>query len=104
MKGQGQGGSLRVKQVRSGIGFDKTQKGTLKALGLGRSWLPKGQRREDRGIDYFRAHAGTASHSAIPCSRHLQTVRRSRNPQRSSGYASGFAPSGRPDLAQTWAP
>ena len=27
---------LRVKQVRSGIGFDKTQKGTLKALGLGR--------------------------------------------------------------------
>ena len=36
MKGQGQGGSLRVKQVRSGIGFDKTQKGTLKALGLGR--------------------------------------------------------------------
>ena len=36
MKGQDQGGSLRVKQVRSGIGFDKTQKGTLKALGLGR--------------------------------------------------------------------
>ena len=30
------GGPLRVRQVRSGIGFDKTQKGTLRALGLGR--------------------------------------------------------------------
>ena len=28
--------SLRVRQVRSGIGFDKTQKATLKALGLGK--------------------------------------------------------------------
>jgi large subunit ribosomal protein L30 len=27
---------LRVRQVRSGIGFDKTQKATLRALGLGR--------------------------------------------------------------------
>jgi large subunit ribosomal protein L30 len=27
---------LRVRQVRSGIGFDKRQKATLKALGLGR--------------------------------------------------------------------
>ena len=36
MKRQSAGGALRVKQVRSGIGFDKTQKGTLKALGLGR--------------------------------------------------------------------
>jgi large subunit ribosomal protein L30 len=27
---------LRIRQVRSGIGFDKTQKATLKALGLGR--------------------------------------------------------------------
>jgi len=36
MKRQGKKGPLRVKQVRSGIGFDKTQKGTLKALGLGR--------------------------------------------------------------------
>ena len=29
-------GTLRVRQVRSGIGFDKTQKATLRALGLGR--------------------------------------------------------------------
>ena len=27
---------LRVRQVRSGIGFDKSQKATLKALGLGK--------------------------------------------------------------------
>ncbi len=30
------GASLHVRQVRSGIGFDRTQKGTLKALGLGK--------------------------------------------------------------------
>jgi large subunit ribosomal protein L30 len=30
------GATLRVRQVRSGIGFDKTQKATLRALGLGR--------------------------------------------------------------------
>jgi large subunit ribosomal protein L30 len=29
-------GKLNVRQVKSGIGFDKTQKATLKALGLGR--------------------------------------------------------------------
>jgi large subunit ribosomal protein L30 len=29
-------GGLRIKQVRSGIGYDVTQKATLKALGLGR--------------------------------------------------------------------
>ena len=29
-------GSVRIRQVRSGIGYDKTQKATLKALGLGR--------------------------------------------------------------------
>ncbi len=29
-----EGGTLRVKQIRSGIGFDKTQKATLRALGL----------------------------------------------------------------------
>ena len=28
------GGTLRVRQVRSGIGFDKSQKATLRALGL----------------------------------------------------------------------
>ena len=28
--------SVRVRQVRSGIGFDRSQKATLKALGLGR--------------------------------------------------------------------
>ncbi len=30
------GGSLYVQQVRSGIGFNKTQNATLKALGLGK--------------------------------------------------------------------
>ena len=29
-------GGLRVRQVRSGIGYDVTQKATLKALGLGK--------------------------------------------------------------------
>jgi large subunit ribosomal protein L30 len=29
-------GTLRIRQVRSGIGFDRSQKATLKALGLGR--------------------------------------------------------------------
>jgi large subunit ribosomal protein L30 len=28
------GGTLKVRQVKSGIGFNKTQKATLKALGL----------------------------------------------------------------------
>ena len=36
MKQQAAAGPLRVKQVRSGIGFDRRQKATLKALGLGR--------------------------------------------------------------------
>jgi large subunit ribosomal protein L30 len=27
---------LRIRQVRSGIGYDRTQKATLRALGLGR--------------------------------------------------------------------
>lgn len=30
------GAELKVRQYRSGIGFDKRQKATLKALGLGR--------------------------------------------------------------------
>lgn len=30
------GATLRVRQIRSGIGFDKTQKATLRALGLER--------------------------------------------------------------------
>ncbi len=30
------GASLYVQQVRSGIGFDRTQKATLRALGLGK--------------------------------------------------------------------
>jgi large subunit ribosomal protein L30 len=36
MSQQGPAGTLRVRQVRSGIGFDETQKATLRALGLGR--------------------------------------------------------------------
>jgi len=31
---KGSGGTLRVRQVKSGIGFDRTQKATLRALGL----------------------------------------------------------------------
>ena len=30
------GSTVRVRQIRSGTGFDKTQKATLKALGLGK--------------------------------------------------------------------
>ncbi len=30
------GGTLYVRQVRSGIGFEKSQRATLKALGLGK--------------------------------------------------------------------
>ena len=30
------GAVLRVRQIRSGIGFEKSQKATLKALGLGK--------------------------------------------------------------------
>jgi len=36
------GATLTVRQVRSGIGYEKSQKATLKALGLGRI----GRRRE----------------------------------------------------------
>jgi len=36
MSQQGPAGRLRVRQVRSGVGFDRTQKATLRALGLGR--------------------------------------------------------------------
>ena len=32
----GAGGKLRVRQVRSGIGFNRLQKATLRALGLGK--------------------------------------------------------------------
>jgi large subunit ribosomal protein L30 len=34
--GPSESGTLTVRQVRSGIGYDKKQKATLKALGLGR--------------------------------------------------------------------
>ena len=30
------GEGIRIRQVRSGIGYDRTQKATLRALGLGR--------------------------------------------------------------------
>ena len=30
------GGTVRIRQVKSGIGFNETQKATLKALGLGK--------------------------------------------------------------------
>ena len=31
-----EGKMLRVRQIKSGIGYDRTQKATLRALGLGR--------------------------------------------------------------------
>lgn len=36
MKQKVQGASIRIRQIRSGIGFDETQKATLRALGLER--------------------------------------------------------------------
>jgi large subunit ribosomal protein L30 len=33
-KAAGKGKTIKIRQVRSGIGFDKTQKATLRALGL----------------------------------------------------------------------
>ena len=35
-KSTGSASKIRVRQVRSGIGFDRTQKATLRALGLGK--------------------------------------------------------------------
>lgn len=34
MSAEGAGKTLRIRQVRSGTGFDETQKATLRALGL----------------------------------------------------------------------
>lgn len=34
----GKAARIRVRQIRSGIGFDRRQKETLRALGLGRRW------------------------------------------------------------------
>lgn len=34
MSAKTKGGTIRIRQIRSGIGFDKTQKATLRALGL----------------------------------------------------------------------
>jgi len=36
MMASSSGGTLRVRQVKSGIGYRKSQKATLKALGLGK--------------------------------------------------------------------
>jgi len=35
-KSQAAGERMRVRQVKSGIGFDRSQKATLRALGLGK--------------------------------------------------------------------
>ena len=35
-KTEKKGGTIRIRQIRSGIGFDRTQKATLRALGLGK--------------------------------------------------------------------
>ena len=36
MTAKKKGGALRVRQIKSGIGYDNSQKATLKALGLGK--------------------------------------------------------------------
>lgn len=36
MAAAAKGSTIRVRQTRSGLGYDKTQKATLKALGLGK--------------------------------------------------------------------
>jgi large subunit ribosomal protein L30 len=36
MSAKAKGGTLRVRQIKSGIGYEESQKATLKALGLGK--------------------------------------------------------------------
>lgn len=52
------GATLVVRQVRSGIGFDKSQKATLRALGLGRI----GRQRELPDNAQTRGMIGKISH------------------------------------------
>lgn len=62
MKGGSRGGpTLLVRQVRSGIGFDRTQKATLKALGLGK--LRRSRRLPDNA--QIRGMIGKVGHLVV---------------------------------------
>ena len=53
--------TLRIRQVRSGIGFDKTQKATLRALGL----VKIGRVREFPDNPAIRGMAAAISHLVV---------------------------------------
>jgi len=57
----GSGKTIRIRQVRSGIGFDKTQKATLRALGLVRI----GRVREFPDNPAIRGMAAKISHLVV---------------------------------------
>ena len=53
--------TLKIRQIRSGIGFDKTQKATLKALGL----VKIGRVREFPDNPAIRGMAAKISHLVV---------------------------------------
>ena len=53
--------TIKIRQVRSGIGFDKTQKATLRALGL----VKIGRVREHPDNPAIRGMAATISHLVV---------------------------------------
>jgi large subunit ribosomal protein L30 len=57
----GGGKTLRIRQVRSGIGFDETQKATLRALGLAKI----GRVRELPDNPAVRGMAAKVSHLVV---------------------------------------
>ena len=54
-------GTIRLRQVKSGIGYDKKQKATLKALGLGKV----GRLREMPDNPQVRAMAASIRHLVV---------------------------------------
>ena len=57
----GSGRTIKIRQVRSGIGFDKTQKATLRALGL----VKIGRVREFPDNPAIRGMAAKISHLVV---------------------------------------
>jgi large subunit ribosomal protein L30 len=55
------GGKLTLRQIRSGIGFEKSQKATLKALGLGKI----GRERVHPDNPQVRGMAAKVSHLVV---------------------------------------
>ena len=53
--------TIKIRQIRSGIGFDKTQKATLRALGLDKI----GRVREFPDNPAIRGMAATISHLVV---------------------------------------